>query len=134
VALALCLAGCGGADRDPSSSETAQPANGQAGEQIGEQTSVVEDLTRQWGPDDMPERVTQPLEFLYWRVDQLFATKDLDQDGRLTPDEFSAGDPLRSGSESQNFERIDTDSDGRVTKKEINDYMTQVLRAQGTIP
>ena len=59
-------------------------------------------------------------------MDRLFVDKDLDGDGQLTLEEF--------GGVTHNFERIDTNDDGLVIKKEIIDDMTQRLREQGTIP
>ena len=67
----------------------------------------------------------EPLQFLYWRVDDMFERKD-DGDGRMDMDEF--------GGEAYNFERIDLNGDGFLTKKEVVDDMIPVLRAEGKIP
>ena len=59
-------------------------------------------------------------------MDQLFDTGDLDGDGRITRDEFKG--------EDFNFDRIDANGDGVLTKKEIIDDMTPRLREEGKIP
>jgi hypothetical protein len=115
--LAMSLSGCGEGATDPSSSSAGSPAETADAEPV---------VPQQSDPDAMPDRVTDPVEFLRWRVDRLFEDKDLDTDGRLTAAEF--------GGEAINFERIDTDGDGVVTKQEIIDDRTQMLRDQGTIP
>ena len=104
------LAGCGGGTPD-----TAAPTGGDD-----------EELTKRWGPDVMPDQDAEPLQFLYWRVDQLFDRSDLDGDGRLTRDEYPG--------EDHNFERIDANDDDVVTKKEIIDDMIPRLREEGKIP
>jgi hypothetical protein len=108
------LAGCGGGGSDSAPPDTAQTG------------SDDEDLTKRWGPDVMPDQDTEPLQFLYWRVDSLFDRSDLDADGRLTRDEYPG--------EAFNFERIDANDDGVVTKKEIIDDMAPRLREEGKIP
>jgi hypothetical protein len=74
----------------------------------------------------MPDPDTEPLQFLYWRVDQLYDTKDANADGRLDLEEF--------GGLAHNFERIDVDGDGFVTKQEIIDDQVQTMREEGKIP
>jgi hypothetical protein len=108
------LAGCGGGAPDTTAPEAA-PAGGDE-----------QDLTKRWGPDVMPDQDAEPLQFLYWRVDQLFDRNDLDGDGRITRDEY--------GGEEVNFERIDANDDDVITKKEIIDDMTPRLREEGKIP
>ena len=73
-----------------------------------------------------PDPNSQPIEFLEWRVDQMFAKDDLDGDGQLTIDEWS-------GPEA-NFERLDADEDGLLTKQEIVADQTEALRERGQIP
>jgi Ca2+-binding EF-hand superfamily protein len=68
----------------------------------------------------------EPLQFLYWRVDAMFEGKDADGDGMLDADEFAG--------EEYNFERIDLNADGFLTKQEVVDDMIPVLRAEGKIP
>ncbi len=68
----------------------------------------------------------EPLQFLYWRVDAMFERGDTDGDGRMDLDEFAG--------EAFNFERIDINNDGFLTKKEMIDDMIPVLRAEGKIP
>ena len=122
LVLALFLAGCAG-----ETSDTPPPAAPvQSTSKAPTASPGDTDLTRKWGPDTMPDKDTEPLEFLYWRVDTLFEDKDLDRDGRLTLVEF--------GGVTMNFERIDADVDGFVIKKEVIDDMTRVMREQGTIP
>jgi hypothetical protein len=116
--VAASLVGCGGGD-------SGTPTQGATS---GESTASGggEELAKQWGPEDMPDQVAQPLEFLYWRVDRLFEAEDLDTDGRLTADEYS-------GSEV-NFARIDADTDGFLTKKEVIDDNITRMREEGKIP
>jgi hypothetical protein len=108
------LAGCGGGASDSTAPEAAQAGGDEA------------DLTKRWGPDVMPDQDAEPLQFLYWRVDQLFDRSDLDGDGRITRDEYEG--------EDFNFDRIDANDDDALTKKEIIDDMTPRLQEQGTIP
>jgi hypothetical protein len=127
LSVMLACAGCGGgADSTPAetdsagagtdATETSQPA-GEAGE---------EDLHKMWGPEEMPDQYAQPLEFLYWRVDRMFEREDADADGRISLDEFSG--------ETINFERIDTNTDGHLTKKEVIDDFIPTMREEGKIP
>jgi hypothetical protein len=124
LVLALFLTGCASEKSDGSASE--MPIADAPASQAPTNSAGENELTRRWGPVTMPDQDTEPLEFLYWRVDSLYDVKDADQDGRLTMDEF--------GGQKANFERIDVDADGFVVKKEIIDDMTQVLREQGSIP
>ncbi len=119
LALLVSLAGCSGGATDSDSGET--PQTGSAPTEDG-----VEDLTKRWGPVDMPDSSQQPLEFLYWRVDGLFEREDLDTDGRLSLDEYTG--------EAYNFERIDANGDGFITKKEVIDDHIPVMREEGKIP
>jgi len=123
VALALLIAavGCGGGASN--SEAEGEPATEPAPVETSE---GPEDVFKQWGPTEMPSQQAQPLEFLYWRVDQMFERGDADQDGRISADEFIG--------ESYNFERIDADADGFVTKKEVVDDITPMMREEGTIP
>jgi len=75
---------------------------------------------------DQPDPDSQPVEFLEWRVDQIFAMDDLDGDGRLSIEEWSVPEA--------NFERLDADEDGLLTKQEIVADQTAALREAGEIP
>ena len=75
---------------------------------------------------DMPDPNSQPVEFLEWRVDQIFAKDDLDGDGQLTMDEWSGPE--------HNFERLDANEDGLLSKQEIIADQTEGLRERGEIP
>ena len=110
VALLVLLAGCSGGGGAPDEATA---------------TAVEEDLFKQWGPSEMPDREEQPLEFLHWRVDELFRNSDANEDGRLDFEEFSG--------ERENFDRIDLDGDGFVTKKEIIDDMVPLLESTGEL-
>jgi hypothetical protein len=111
--LVLGFAGCGGG---------ASEAPGQDAAPDGE----ISELTKRWGPDAMPDRDAEPLQFLYWRVDQMFDREDADGDGRINREEFRG--------QSHNFDRIDTDGDGFITKQEIIDDAIPRLREEGKIP
>jgi len=123
LTLMLSFVGCGGsaestpAGADASDTEAMQTGGGEEEE---------EDLLKQWGPAEMPDQYAQPLEFLHWRVDRMFEREDADADGRITLDEFSG--------EAFNFERIDINSDGYITKKEVIDDYIPVMREEGKIP
>jgi hypothetical protein len=114
LVVVVGLAGCGGGAPDTAAPDAARTGGDE------------EDLTKRWGPDVMPDQDTEPLQFLYWRVDQLFDRSDLDGDGRMTRDEYPG--------EDFNFDRIDTNDDDFLTKKEIIDDMTPRLREEGKIP
>ncbi len=119
LALAVIATGCGGGETEkPSTPTSTTPATVASG---GE-----EDLTKRVGPEEQPDQTAEPLQFLYWRVDAMFERGDADGDGRLDTDEFSG--------ESYNFERMDINADGFLTKKEVVDDMIPVLRAEGKIP
>ncbi len=116
LAVLATLAGCGGGNAQSEGSPSASRGGG-AGEA---------DLNRNWGPAEMPDQEAQPLEFLYWRVDRMFEEIDADVDGRISADEYT-GDAF-------NFQRMDSNGDGFMTKKEIIDDFIPVLRQQGAIP
>lgn len=116
LAVALVVAGCGDSGGEGSSSSSSSGSTGSGGE----------DLTARMGPEEQPDVNTEPLQFLYWRVDNMFELGDVDGDGRMDLDEFSG--------ETYNFERMDANSDGFITKQEVVDDMVPVLRAKGTIP
>ena len=84
------------------------------------------ELTKNWGPEELPDQNLEPLQFLYWRVDGLFERLDLNRDGKIDLDEYEGA--------TYNFDRMDTDGDGFITKKEVIDDMTVVLREEGKIP
>jgi len=107
--------------------ETAQ-AQDSSDKSAQEQTPASgdgEDLTRKWGPEEQPDLNAEPLQFLYWRVDAMFERGDGDGDGRMDMDEFAG--------ETYNFERIDRNADGFLTKQEVVDDMIPVLRAEGKL-
>jgi len=116
LAVAVVVTGCGGGGGEGSSSSSSSGSTGSGGE----------DLTARMGPEEQPDVNTEPLQFLYWRVDNMFELGDVDGDGRMDLDEFSG--------ETYNFERMDANSDGFITKQEVVDDMVPVLRAKGTIP
>lgn len=116
LAVALVVAGCGSSGGEGSSSSSSSGSTGSGGE----------DLTARMGPEEQPDPNTEPLQFLHWRVDNMFERGDVDGDGRMDLDEFSG--------ETYNFERMDANSDGFITKQEVVDDMVPVLRAKGTIP
>jgi len=64
---------------------------------------------------DVPDREADPVAFWNWRVDQLFLTRDADQDGKISRDEFE-GNPAE-------FDVMDADKDGYLTKKEAVDHV-----------
>ena len=113
LAVAVIATGCG----EGGGSETSSTSAASSGE---------ENLTSRLGPEEQPDPNAEPLQFLYWRVDAMFERGDSDGDGMLDVDEFAG--------ESYNFERIDLDADGFLTKKEVVDDMIPVLRAEGKIP
>jgi len=123
LTVMLAFVGCGGgaestpADTDASATQAVETSGGEEQE---------EDLFKQWGPEEMPDQYAQPLEFFYWRVDRMFEASDLDTDGRINIDEYNG--------ESFNFERIDANSDGYLTKKEVIDDFIPVMREEGKIP
>ena len=81
---------------------------------------------KRWGPEEQPDNDADPLAYFYWRVDGMFERKDASADGRLDLDEY--------GGEAFNFERIDANGDGFITKKEVIDDYIPVMRAEGKIP
>jgi len=122
IVLPALLAGCAGGTGTSDEATATEPAAAP-----GSPAAVDdEDLFKQWGPSEKPDREAQPLEFLYWRVDELFRRNDADESGKLEIDEL--------GGEQVNFERIDVDDDGFVTKKEIIDDMLPLLQSTGEIP
>jgi len=76
--------------------------------------------------EPMPDRQTEPLKFYTWRVDQLFIKQDADGDGRL--------DAMEYGNSTDNFQRIDANKDGFVTKQEVLDDLIPKLKQSGEIP
>lgn len=116
--LVLGLAGCGGGGG--SSTSTEQPAGGTAANPGG--TATAENAAG----GEMPDPNSQPVEFLHWRVDRMFEAQDTDQDGKITLDEFAG--------ESPNFDRMDSNGDGFLTKQEIIDDQSATLRAEGKMP
>lgn len=126
----LAFVGCGGGAETTSADADATSADVDAGATEAMQTSSgeeeEEDLLKQWGPEEMPDQYAQPLEFLHWRVDRMFEVEDADTDGRISLDEYSG--------ESFNFDRIDMNSDGYITKKEVIDDRIPIMREEGKIP
>ena len=114
IVLTVLLAGCSGGGGTSDEATAAEPAAG------------AEDLFKQWGPSEMPDREAQPLEFFYWRVDEHFRRSDADENGKLAFDEF--------GGEQVNFERIDVNDDGFVTKQEFIDDLLPLMQSTGEIP
>ena len=98
----LLVGGCAG-DGSPPPEEN-QPA------------SVEEDLFKQYGPDEPPDREEDPVQFWYWRVDEMFRTRDLNTDGKIARGEFTG-----IGME---FKKIDKNEDNFLTKKEVIDHVT----------
>jgi len=84
-----------------------------------------EDLHKQYGPAEMPDRLSQPQEFLYWRVDEMFRQLDKDTDGKLSPEEWT--------SPPENFQKMDGNADSFLTKREIIAEATQVMRNSGEL-
>jgi len=117
--------GCGGA-ADKSSGHGEEAASTPAATPAAGGDDGEEDLTKRWGPAEQPDRYDQPLEFLYWRIDKMFDTADLDGDGRLSVDEYRG--------ESFNHQRLDANGDGWVTKKEVIEDHSASLREQGLLP
>lgn len=115
--LTISLLGCGGEETAEPAGETVAEAMAETpGEPAGdrrEATPENEGLFKRWGPDQMPDRNEEPLQFFYWRIDKMFTDFDANDDGKLEPHEF-AGPP-------ENFERIDRDGDGFLTKRELVD-------------
>lgn len=70
-----------------------------------------------------PDAATSPsaakLEEAKGKFDERFAKADTDHDGKLTPAEAKAGMPVVA----KNFQAIDADGDGFVTKPEILAFM-----------
>jgi hypothetical protein len=60
------------------------------------------------------------------KFDQRFANADTDHDGKLTPAEAKAGMPMVS----KNFQAIDSNGDGFVTKPEILAFMQAKMAAR----
>jgi Ca2+-binding EF-hand superfamily protein len=60
------------------------------------------------------------------KFDERFASADADHDGKLTPAEAKAGMPMVS----KNFQAIDTNGDGFVTKPEILAFMQSRMAAR----
>jgi Ca2+-binding EF-hand superfamily protein len=73
----------------------------------------------------MPDRLAQPQEFLYWRVDEMFRQNDKDSDGKISPEEYT-GPP-------ENFQRMDVGGDGFLTKREVIDETTKVMTESGEL-
>jgi hypothetical protein len=124
LALIGLVAACGGSSGDATAAGGAGggSASGGGSEPAAGGGSGAGNI----GPDTMPDREAEPVQFLYWRIDRMWEEHDADGDGKLSTEEY-AGEPY-------NFERIDTDADGFLTKQEIIDDMTPVLREEGRIP
>jgi Ca2+-binding EF-hand superfamily protein len=62
----------------------------------------------------------------------MFSRRDVDGDGKLTFDEFTAGmkEPALAKAE-QRFKRIDADGDGAVTLKELTEAMKKAGGKKG---
>jgi len=120
ILSASVLVSCGGgpSDAEPAAGQEDPHGHSHDGDGSGDEPQVSQ--------TGMPDPNSQPIEFLHWRVDQIFAKDDLDGDGQLTPDEWSGPE--------QNFERLDADEDGLLTKQEIIDDQTTALRERGGIP
>jgi hypothetical protein len=121
LAVAVIATGCGGSGSETSSTSTSSTSSS-----VTPASGEEEDLTRRWGPEEQPDMNAEPLQFLHWRVDAMFDRDDIDADGRMDLDEFAG--------EAYNFERMDANGDGFLTKKEVVDDMIPVLRAEGQIP
>jgi hypothetical protein len=107
--------GCGGSSDEPGSANPSAPPSRSAQD------------TGRVPAAPMPDRETDPLKFTEWRVDQLILKQDADGDGRLDSVEF--GDTPEN-----NFQRIDANQDGFVTKQEILDDLIPKMRQAGDIP
>jgi hypothetical protein len=111
VLLAAACGGDGGSETasaehgGAANSRPSRPAGGAAA------TAGSEDLLKQWGPDTMPDRTTEPEQFFYWRVDEMFRQNDADQDGMMTFEEY--------GGMESNFQRLDLNGDSVITKREV---------------
>ena len=114
------LVSCGGSPSDTEPAAGQEDSHGHDHDGGGD---AVEIQTSQSG---MPDPNDKPVEFLEWRVDQMFVKDDLDGDGLLTADEWSGP--------AENFARLDADDDGHLTKKEIVDDQTAAMREKGMIP
>lgn len=130
AASVAALVGCGGGTSDessaPSSREVPAPSRPAARATTPTPASgEPEDLKKQWGPDQMPDRLAQPQEFLYWRVDEMFRQLDKDTDGKLSPEEWT--------SPPENFQKMDVNGDAFLTKREVIDETTRVMTDSGEL-
>jgi hypothetical protein len=125
AAALVSLTACSGSSSDStgysSSRPAAAPSAGTAADPLADQGP--EDLHKQWGPDTMPDRLTNPQQFLYWRVDEMFRQADKDGDGRISTEEYE-GPP-------ENLQRMDTNKDSFLTKREVVTDATRLMKESG---
>ena len=130
ASLALAFAGCGGGADDRNQAEGHDQHDSHT-DGPGE-VHAADDGPQQSPGDvaalmaEMPDPATQPLEHLIWRVDLMYENEDADTDGKLTREEYSGT--------TYNFQRLDADENGYITKQEIIDDQTVTLRERGRIP
>jgi hypothetical protein len=113
--LSMVACGGGGGGTEPATTGQQRAAGQQPARPApaGHAPGSSEDLLKQWGPDTMPDRTQEPEQFFYWRVDEMFRQADADQDGMMTFEEY--------GGMESNFQRLDANGDGVITKKEVID-------------
>ena len=119
LAMICLIAACGDQSGDTASAAGGDTAADTAG-------TVTADAGGSIGPDTMPDREADPLSFLYYRIDRMFEETDTDGDGNLSLEEYQG--------EVYNFERIDMNSDGLISKQEIVEDRLPALREAGKIP